>query len=112
MTRNPKFVCPKGHLVKRTCQELTIEPLHWFCKDCRSTYTDEDVTPKEKVKPCMSQLTCLQGLINGYSKENESNTPDFILARYIERCLDAFDEATRARDKWYGSRHGQKEPLS
>lgn len=51
MTRNPKYVCPEGHLVKRTCHELTIEPLHWFCKDCRSTYTDNDVTPKSKVKP-------------------------------------------------------------
>lgn len=47
----------------------------------------------------------LRTLLNGYSKENESNTPDFILTRYIERCLDAFDEATRARDKWYGSKH-------
>lgn len=33
----------------------------------------------------------LRALINGYSKENESNTPDFILARYIERCLDQFN---------------------
>lgn len=44
----------------------------------------------------------LRALLNGYSKENESNTPDIILAKYIERCLDAFDEATRARDRWYG----------
>lgn len=49
MTREPKYVCPQGHVVKHTCKELTIEPLHWFCKDCRSTYTDNDVTPKSKV---------------------------------------------------------------
>lgn len=44
----------------------------------------------------------LEMLLNGYSKENGSNTPDYILAHYIERCLDAFDEATRGRDRWYG----------
>ena len=44
----------------------------------------------------------LRALLNGYSKENESNTPDIVLVKYIERCLDAFDEATRARDRWYG----------
>lgn len=46
--------------------------------------------------------TELKTLLNTYSKENESNTPDFILAQYIERCLDTFDEATRSRDQWYG----------
>ena len=44
----------------------------------------------------------LEQLINGYSMENNSHTPDFLLAQYLERCLDAFDEATRARDRWYG----------
>jgi hypothetical protein len=44
----------------------------------------------------------LEQLINGYSMESNSHTPDFLLAQYLERCLDAFDEATRARDRWYG----------
>ena len=43
----------------------------------------------------------LESLLNGYNKERNSNTPDFVLAQYIERCLDAYDEATRARDAWY-----------
>ena len=43
----------------------------------------------------------LEQLINGYSMENNSHTPDFLLAQYLERCLDTFDEATRARDRWY-----------
>ena len=29
----------------------------------------------------------LEHLINKYSMENESNTPDFILAKYLERCM-------------------------
>ena len=34
--------------------------------------------------------------------ENQSNTPDFILAAFLTRCLRAFDLATFRRDKWYG----------
>ena len=40
--------------------------------------------------------------INCTSAENESDTPDFILADYLMASLDAFDAATRCREKWYG----------
>ncbi len=43
----------------------------------------------------------LEMLINKHSKENESDTPDFILAEYILNCLKAFDHATNERTKWY-----------
>lgn len=39
----------------------------------------------------------LAAVINRYSRENGSNTPDFILADYLTGCLNAFDAATRAR---------------
>ena len=39
----------------------------------------------------------LQRLINRHSLENGSNTPDFVLALYLRRCLEAFDEATKRR---------------
>lgn len=42
----------------------------------------------------------LEALINSYSKENESNTPDFILAEYMINCLHAFEKATNERTKW------------
>ena len=44
----------------------------------------------------------LEPLINKYSKENGSDTPDFILARYLENVLDNFDAAVKERDEWYG----------
>lgn len=44
----------------------------------------------------------LKQLINRYSIENESDTPDFILAQYVRVCLNAFNEASNAREKWYG----------
>lgn len=44
----------------------------------------------------------LETLINRHSKENESNTPDFILAQYIQNALYAFTTAIVQREKWYG----------
>ncbi len=44
----------------------------------------------------------LESLINKHSMECSSNTPDFILANYLKRCLCAFNEATIAREVWYG----------
>lgn len=41
-------------------------------------------------------------LLNSYSRENASNTPDFILARYIAGCLRAFEAAVLRREEWYG----------
>ena len=44
----------------------------------------------------------LKQLLNRYSKENDSDTPDYILARYIQDCLDAYNRALQTREKWYG----------
>ena len=43
----------------------------------------------------------LETLINRHSKENGSNTPDFILADYMSDCLDAYDKAVTRRTEWY-----------
>lgn len=43
----------------------------------------------------------LETLINSHSLENASNTPDFILAEYLENCLKAFDYAILQRTSWY-----------
>lgn len=40
----------------------------------------------------------LRALLNRASRENESNTPDFILAGYLMNCLEAFEDATRQRE--------------
>lgn len=44
----------------------------------------------------------LERLINRYSRENGSNTPDFILAEYLAACLKVFDAAVGKRETWYG----------
>lgn len=50
----------------------------------------------------------LENIINSYSKENGSDTPDFILADYLAECLEVFDRTMARREKWYGRDvHGQ-----
>lgn len=44
----------------------------------------------------------LEQLINYYSLENESNTPDWILAQYLRGCLTTFATAVQQRETWYG----------
>jgi hypothetical protein len=44
----------------------------------------------------------LEELLNRHSAENESNTPDFLLARYLMSCLEAFNKVVKDRDRWYG----------
>jgi len=44
----------------------------------------------------------LATLINEYSKENDSDTPDFILARYLNAVLNNFNAAVMDREQWYG----------
>ena len=44
----------------------------------------------------------LETLINRHCKENESDTPDFILAKYLTNCLNVFNESVKLREEWYG----------
>lgn len=46
----------------------------------------------------------LAAVLNRHSRENGSNTPDFILADYLLGCLEGFDRCASAREKWYGIR--------
>ena len=43
----------------------------------------------------------LEVIINKYSMENSSNTPDWIIADYLVSCLDSFNRSVGAREKWY-----------
>lgn len=54
---------------------------------------------KDKENEFVKELT---SLINRYSRENISNTPDFILAEYLMVCLDNFETMVNVRTAWYG----------
>ena len=56
------------------------------------------------VKPVESKVTFtheLKLLIKKYTLENGSDTPDYILAKYLANYLKAFDGAVKARTEWY-----------
>jgi hypothetical protein len=74
---------PKAECIQKLCGVETEQPLK---RDFR-----DDLT----------------ALINSYSKENGSDTPDFILADYLIAALDAYDRTVRNREAWYG--RGPKE---
>lgn len=44
----------------------------------------------------------LETLLNKYSVENGSDTPDFLLAQYILDCILSYQSIVTKRDKWFG----------
>lgn len=59
---------------------------------------------KEKIRKALADEIHAQlaFVINHASLENGSNTPDYILAKYLQGCLAIFDSTVRERDRWYG----------
>ena len=43
----------------------------------------------------------ISDLLNRHSRENRSDTPDFILAKYLMGCLKNFEATFKRRDNWY-----------
>lgn len=52
---------------------------------------------KEEGKTLSNELS---NLLNRYSRENDSNTPDFILANYMMMCLRAGEYLVNMREQW------------
>ena len=44
----------------------------------------------------------LETLLNKHSMENASDTPDFLLARFLEDVLVAYNSAMYEREHWHG----------
>jgi hypothetical protein len=60
----------------------------------------ENRAPVCEPRPTLEQA--LKSVLNRYSAENGSNTPDFILASYMLASLKAFETASLERERWYG----------
>jgi len=48
----------------------------------------------------MSFMKELTHLVNKYSKETNSNTPDYLLASYMLKCLNAYEFTITERARW------------
>jgi len=64
--------------------------------------TDKAVTPPVAGTGETTFIGELCVLINQHTMANASNTPDFILAQYLDGCLRAWNQATQQRETWYG----------
>jgi hypothetical protein len=60
------------------------------------------ITPIPAKTPRSPLEEGVRQIINAYSGEKYSNTPDYILAEYLMHCLNAFVIATQNRDTHYG----------
>lgn len=54
--------------------------------------------------PRATLARALEQLLNSYSAENGSNTPDFILASLLMQTLKTWELHTVERDRWWGNR--------
>jgi hypothetical protein len=61
--------------------------------------SDSNTQSKEQEAPGFRKE--LTALVNRHSLENESDTPDFILADFLIRALQAFDQGVRSRTEWF-----------
>ncbi len=68
----------------------------------------ENITQEEKM-PWKTFEKELADLINRHSMENGSNTPDYILARYLLQCLMAYESLNRSKEEWFSPKKENKE---
>ena len=64
--------------------------------------TPDEPQPVSEEEKMLDVEEEIRGILNRYSQENASNTPDFILAQYLIDALNAWNKATQEREKWYG----------
>jgi len=60
-----------------------------------------DYVPPPKTKRQIL-VNDIAATINCNSRENESGTPDFILAEYLVSCLEAYEAVHRSLGRFYG----------
>lgn len=76
-----------------------VEMLIHNCIERIRSFIDSVTEPVIEERNFTKELT---ELLNRYSKENDSNTPDFILANYLISCLETYNSTIKEREKWYG----------
>jgi len=53
----------------------------------------------------------LESLINRHSMENLSNTPDYLIARYLLKTFRGLNDCVQARDKFYNMKPLAQHPM-
>jgi len=61
----------------------------------------EIIKPDEPASEDTTLIQKIAKALNMHSRENGSDTPDFILAEYLTDCLAAWDKSCQSRKNWY-----------
>jgi len=96
MKDKPCSICHRTDCNHDNCC-YTFYSTHNVCPVCYQVLREEDLLSID-----LGFEKELERLLNKYSKENDSNTPDFILASYLKNCLENFGQTIQRREKWYG----------
>ena len=88
------------------CFEAYKNVEYTICDECKKVDVSNAFRGEVKKGPMDSGRKVelfkkMQEILNQTCSENASNTPDFILAKYLITCLEAFNEAVVRRDDWY-----------
>lgn len=87
--------------------DKTLGQMYLYCDEKIEGFTTERLLliKPEEVKMAGELRQELAELLNRHSRENKSNSPDFLLANFMLDCLQAGEELVRAREQWYGVKH-------
>lgn len=97
--RNGQIAC--GIIYKTNMDEIISDCLDRLNTWHKGAYIELKAIHSAKDRNTLFERE-LTSLINRYSKENDSNTPDFMLAQYLTGCLNHFNAIVNMREKWYG----------
>jgi hypothetical protein len=78
----------------------SLQDLHSMANLANLQLIQQDFYAKNP--PPTSFVKELEHIINKYSMENGSNTPDFILASLLNEVLQVFNSTVKHREEWYG----------
>ena len=92
-------------IYKTNIDDIITDCLHRLNEWHKGLYTElNEIVPRD-----IQFHRELSSLLNRYSKENGSNTPDFLLASYLTGCLHTFNSIVSAREEWCGMIEKRKE---
>lgn len=87
-----------------TIQNDELEPLSELVTSIRSLKNVNSAEVLDLMPAGESLERDLERLLNRYSAENGSNTPDYVLASLFKATLETWDLHTKERDRWWGNR--------
>lgn len=97
-----KFTFTVGDGYVLETEDLDID----FSKEDEIAITG-DLVIEEKVYEARDENSLerrLEKLLNEFSLDSASDTPDYLLAKYVLATLEVFSKTIKARARWYGDK--------